>query len=396
MVKRTYKFRLYPSKQQITSLNEILETCRNIYNKQLENKIIWYEDKGQILSYQDLNSMLLDLRVLHPKMRKVHSQTLQDINNRITKAFDNFFRRIIQGEKAGFPRFKGKNRYDSITYPQSGFKFTSQKRLKISKIGEVSIKLHRAIKGTIKTMNIQKTSSGKWFACFSCDDVPVHRNTPPYKAIGLDVGLESFLTDSNGIKVDNPRWLRQSEDLLKIRCRQHSKKKKDSANREKSRLRLAKLYETISNQRSDFLHKLSLSISKSYSFIAVEKLQIKNMVKNHHLAKSINDVSWNKFVQFLTYKAENAGGKVCFVPAKNTSVKCSNCGNMISKSLSMRTHKCSCGFVVHRDHNSALNILCSSPEIPKELRESTPVEMEALSCKGQLPSPKQEAIALNL
>lgn len=375
MVKRTYKFRMYPSNKQIKILNEMLETCRFIYNKQLENKIIWYQDKGQNLSYPDLNSMLLDLRVLYPQMRKVHSQVLQDVNNRITKAFDNFFRRVIQGEKVGFPRFKGKNRYDSVTYPQSGYKFTSQKRLKVSKVGEIPIRLHRAIKGVIKTMNIQKVSSNKWFACFSCDNVPIHRNNPPYKAIGLDVGLNSFLTDSKGNKTDNPRWLRQSEKLLKLHCRQHSKKQKGSSNRGKSRLRLAKLYEKVSNQRSDFLHKLSLSISKSYSFIVVERLQIKNMVKNHYLAKSISDVAWNKFIEYLCYKAEDANSKVCFVPAKNTSVKCSNCGTMISKSLSMRTHKCSCGFVVDRDHNSALNILCSSPEIPKELRESTPVEL---------------------
>jgi len=391
MAKRTYKFRLYPSKKQIIVLNEMLETCRNTYNKQLENKIIWYQDKGQNLSYPDLNAMLLDLRIIYPKMRKIHSQVLQDINNRITKAFDNFFRRVMQGEKAGFPRFKGKNRYDSITYPQSGYKFTSQKRLKVSKIGELPIRLHRAIKGTIKTMNIHKTLSGKWFACFSCDDVPIHIDTPPNKAIGLDVGLDSFLTDSNGNKVDNPRFLINSEKLLKLRCRQHSKKNKGSTNREKSRLRLARLYEKVANQRSDFLHKLSLSISKSYSFIAVEDLNIKNMVKNHYLAKSINDVSWNKFIKYLTYKAENAGGKVCFVPAKNTSVKCSSCGAMVYKSLSVRTHKCShCGFVIDRDHNSALNILYSSPEIPKELRESTPVEM--MGCHRLL---KQESLCVS-
>lgn len=391
MVKRTYKFRLYPSNKQIKILNEMLETCRFIYNKQLENKIVWYQDKGQNLSYQDLNSMLLDLRVLYPEIKKVHSQVLQDVNNRITKAFDNFFRRVIQGEKVGFPRFKGKNRYNSITYPQSGYKFTSQKKLKVSKVGEIPIKLHRAIKGTVKTMNIQKSSSNKWFACFSCDNVSIHRNNPPYKAIGLDVGLNSFLTDSKGNKIDNPRFLIKSEELLKLRCRQHSKKVKGSSNREESRLRLARLYEKVANQRSDFLHKLSLSISKAYSFIAVEKLQIKNMVKNHYLAKSISDVAWNKFVQYLCYKAEDASGKVCFIPAKNTSVKCSNCGAVVNKSLSMRTHKCSCGFVVDRDHNSALNILCSSPEIPKELRESTPVEMFQQECLL-----KQEAIPSNL
>ena len=395
MLRRTYKFRLYPSNKQIAILNEMLDICRTIYNEQLKNKIIWYESKGQNLSYPDLNAMLLDLRVIYPKTKKIHSQVLQDINNRIIKAFDNFFRRVVQGGKVGFPRFKSKNRYDSITYPQSGFKFTSQKRLKVSKIGEIPIKLHRAIKGTIKTINIQKASSGKWFACFSCENIPIHRETPIYKAIGIDVGLESFLTDSKGVKIDNPRWLRQSEALLKLRSRQHSKKVKGSANREKSRLRLARLYEHISNQRSDFLHKLSLSISKSYSFIAVEELQIKNMVRNHKLAKSINDVSWNTFIQYLTYKAEDAGGKVCFVPAKNTSVKCSNCGAMVHKSLSIRTHQCSCGFVLDRDHNSALNILHSSTEIPKELRESTPEEIVALqSRKGlQQPSSNQEAIS---
>jgi putative transposase len=286
----------------------------------------------------------------------VHSQVKQNISKRINDAFNHFFRRIkTKKGKAGFPRFKNLSRYKSITYPQSGFKIVSERKLFVSQIGNIPIVLDRVPKGKLKTFCIKKTAMG-WFAIFSCSDVPIDKIEVPDNQIGIDVGIENFATLSNGEVIANPTFLKKSEKKLAKLQRRLSRKKKGSANRRKARLKVARLHETIFNQRQDFLHKISFSIIKRFKIISVEKLQIKNMVRNHYFAKSINDVSWNSFIQMLCYKVLRTDGKVIKVNPRNTSKTCSNCGTIIEMPLSKRTFKCKCGFVCHRDLNASINI----------------------------------------
>ena len=359
LVTRTYKFRIFPSKSVAKKLGSTLRACNFLYNSELEYEEQLYYSEERFVGRDELNLLIPDWRVINPDLKKVHSQVLQNVSDRLVKSFENFFGRVKRDEKAGFPRFKSKDRYDSFTFPQKGFKLEGNK-LKLSKIGLVNVKLHRNVKGRIKTSTIKKTCTNKWFACFSVEEEKETKQYKPNKSIGIDVGLNSFYADSEGNKVDNPRWLKKSEERLKLLQRQHSKKQKESKNRKKSRLKIAKLHEKVVNQRNDFLHKQSRKLVNSYFLIAVEKLSIKNMVKNRYLAKSISDAGWRKFLQFLSYKAEEAGGRIVEVNARGTSQRCI-CGNEVKKSLSVRAHKCSkCGRNLDRDVMSAILIKASA------------------------------------
>ncbi|MBU3913394.1 MAG: transposase, partial [Nanoarchaeota archaeon] len=339
-----FKYRIYPSRTQIIKLNKTLSDCCFVYNKLLETKVNAYKtDKTNITQF-DLNKIAKNIDVA------VHSQVKQNISKRINDAFNHFFRRVkTKKGKVGFPRFKNLSRYKSITYPQSGFKIVSDKRIFVSKIGNIPIVIDRVPKGKLKTFCIKKTAIG-WFAIFSCSDVPIEHIEVLDNQVGIDVGIENFATLSNGEIIDNPQLLRKSEKKLARLQRMLSRKKKGSANRRKARFRVARLHETIFNQRQDFLHKTSFSIIKRFKIISVENLQINNMVKNHHLAKSINDVSWGSFIQMLSYKVERTGGQLIKVNPRNTSKTCSNCGTLLNMPLSKRKFKClNCGFVCHRD-----------------------------------------------
>ena len=346
-----YKYRIYPSRVQVLKLKQSLLGACELYNILLGVKINAYETDKTSLSGFDLNKIAKDIDV------PLHSQVKQNISKRIDEAFRHFFRRVKEKKgKFGFPRFKTKNRYNSITYPQSGFKIVSDKKLFVSKIGNMPIVIDRVPKGKLKTFCIKKTAIG-WFAIFSCSDVPVDRIEIQDNQIGIDVGIENFATLSNGEVIENPKFLRKSEKKLIRLQRRLSRKKKGSMNRRKARIKVAKFHERIFNQRHDFLHKTSFNIIKRFKIISVEDLQINNMVKNHHLAKSINDVSWNSFIQMLSYKVERTGGQLIKVNPRNTSKTCSNCGTILDMPLSKRTFKClSCSFVCHRDLNASLNI----------------------------------------
>lgn len=347
-----FRYRIYPSQKQIVKLNKTLSDCCFIYNKLLETKINAYNQDKISLSKFDLDKLTKEFDVL------VHSQVLQNISKRINDAFNHFFRRVKEKKgKVGFPRFKTFNRYKSITYPQSGFKFISNKRLFVSKIGNIPIILHRVPKGKLKAFTIKRTAIG-WFAIFSCENIPIEEiKIAQDSHIGIDVGIESFAVLSNGERIENPKFLIKSEKKLARLQRRLNRKKKGSANRRKAKFKVARLHQKIFNQRQDFLHKTSLTIIKQFKIISVEKLQIKNMVKNHYLAKSINDVSWGCFVQMLSCKVEKTGGQLIKVNPRNTSRTCSKCGNIQDMPLANREFKClGCGFVCHRDLNSALNI----------------------------------------
>ena len=345
-----FRYKIYPSQKQIVKLNKTISDCCFIYNKLLEAKVNAYKtDKTNITQF-DMNKIAKDFDV------PIHSQVKQNISKRINDAFNHFFRRIKNKETPGFPRFKSLNRYKSITFPQSGFKLISDKRLFVSKIGNIPIVLHRVPKGKIKTFTIKRTALG-WFAVFSCSDVPVEKINVPDNHIGIDVGIESFAVLSNRTKIENLKFLIKSEEKLARLQRRLSRKKKGSTNRRKARFKVARLHQRIFNQRQDFLHKTSLAIIKQFKIISVEDLQIKNMVQNHYLARSINDASWGCFVQMLSYKVEKTGGQLVKVNPKNTSKTCSKCGNIQDMPLANREFNClKCGFVCHRDLNASINL----------------------------------------
>lgn len=285
------------------------------------------------------------------------SQCLQNAQLRVDLAFKAFFRRVKAGEKPGYPRFRGFDRYDSFTFPQSGFNLLDDK-LKLSKVGSVKVCKHRNIEGNIKTLTITRSFTGKWYASFSCETEP--KPLPKVKAIvGIDVGLESFATLSDGEKIANPRFFRKDEKELAKAQRKLSKAEKGAPERKKAKKVVSQIHERITNKRTDFAHQLSRKIVNAYQLIAFEKLNIKGMRENgfRGIRKSIGDVAWNQFMQFTAYKAEEAGRSVVFVDPRNTSKRCSRCGQIVEKKLSDRVHSCSCGLVLDRDHNASINIL---------------------------------------
>ncbi|WP_287585428.1 RNA-guided endonuclease TnpB family protein [Candidatus Borrarchaeum sp.] len=372
-MKRTYRYRLYPTTQQATTLTQWLTTCRLLYNNGLAERKNAWETYKKSVTYGEQANQLKGAKKTNQFLQAVHSQVLQDTLRRLDKTFNNFFRRIKKGEKAGYPRFKGKYRYDSFTYPQSGFTLDyRKKKLRLSKIGAITIKLHRPIpsEGVIKTCTI-KRDVDHWYACFSVE-LPNHESQRKLqKAIGVDVGLKSLLTLNNGETIANPRWLRTSEKKVAKEQRRKDRKVKGSNNRYKQNKKVAQVHRKIHYQRKDFHHKLSRKLVDNYDLIVYENLKITNMVKNHHVAKSISDAGWGQLMCFTEYKAEEAGTLVEYVSAYNTTQLCSQCGKLVPKTLATRIHSCPyCGLVLARDHNSAITVLHRSTRYIESLSSS--------------------------
>lgn len=351
-MKKTYQFRIYPNKGQRDILLNQLEECRWLYNHLLEQRKESWETQQLSISLYTQHKYITELKDTKIELKTIHSQVLQDVATRIDLAYQAFFQRLKNKDKdAGYPRFKGQDRYDSMTFKQSGFQLIDNK-LKISKIGKIKIIQHRPIKGQIKTLNIRKNNLNQWFACFSveqeCEALPKTN-----KSIGIDVGLETFATYSDGTKIDNPRYFRKSEEQLAALQSKYSKHKS-----KKIKYQLSKLHNKVANKRKDFCHKLSRNIVNEYDTICVEDLNINKMIKNHRMAKSIGDAAWNQFVQFIIYKAEEADKQVIQVNPAYTSQDCSECGYRVAKKLSDRIHNCpNCGLSLDRDINASINIL---------------------------------------
>jgi putative transposase len=301
------------------------------------------------------------LRKESPFFAGIHIDILQDALRRLDKAYKAFFRRVNNGEKPGYPRFKGVGRYRSMTFSHLSKTLICEiggrlARVVVPKLGKVKMRYHRGLPdGKIKTLTIQKKASG-WYACIAVevDDMP---KVEIQSAIGIDVGLESFLTTSEGEKVDNPRHLRRAEQRLKRKQRQVSRRKKGSNRRSKRVVELAKQHEHVANQRKDFHYKTAHHLISRYDAVVIEDLKITNMVLNHRLAKSISDAGWGNFRLALESKAENAGCHLLKVPPHGTSQECCSCGEVVAKTIDVRVHRCDCGLVLDRDHNAAINIL---------------------------------------
>ena len=357
-MRTAYKFRVYPNKDQEAVLDQTLETCRRIWNLALADRKIAWEQDGNGRSYEDQARLLTEEKQKYPELYSVHAHALQDVLRRLKKAFDNFFRRCREGaRKKGYPRFKSKGQYKSITYPESGFKLEGTK-LTLSKIpGSIRVFKHRDIEGSVKTCTIKKDGTGAWYVIFvteSEDPVKVE----PETAIGIDLGLSHAVVTSEGQYFDYPKYYVQAQKQNRAAQKSLHRKIKGSKNRAKARHRLSVIGKRVTNLRDEFLHQVSRKIVDSADIIVFEDLNIKNMLQNHCLAKHIQDVSRGKLIRFTQSKAERAGKCVVFVDPRNTSQRCSGCGAIVPKDLSESVHDCpSCGLSIDRDLNAAMNIL---------------------------------------
>jgi len=358
-MRKSFKYSATINKDCAANCFNIINLCRYLYNSALCQRIVVYNSTKKGLNFYNQCLELPALKKEFPEFKAVPSQTLQDVLNRLNKSFMGFFNRVKMGtDKAGFPRYRCKDQYHSFVLKQAGWKL-EHSYLYVKNVGRFKLKLHRPIEGNIKTVTITQTPTGKWFVIFSCDNVPEKiYPEPTIFGVGIDVNLENFLTDSENGVVDNPRHFRNGEQYLRLCQRRLSRRKKSSNNRRDARLLVAKAHEHVCNQRQDFLHKIADTYVSTYGNIYVENLKIKNMIKNRHLSKSIADVAWGKFFEFVFYKAENAGRTLLKVSPHNTTQLCSRCGKIVPKTLKERVHDCkNCGLVLSRDHNSAINIL---------------------------------------
>ncbi len=358
-MRMTYKYRLFPASAQRTMLEHTLEQCRLVYNRTLAMRKSAWEQGQKPVSRYDTIKMLPVWKEELTELKYVHSQVLQEVCTRVDLAFRHFFRRVKAGEKPGYPRFKGKGWYKSFTYPQSGFKLLDNGRLRLSKIGDVRIKLHRPIEGEIKTLTVKRDMFGNWYACFSVEVEPQPLEPSP-DVVGIDVGLSDFATLSTGEKVANPRFFRKEETALAKAQRRLSKCEKGTVEFRKYKRVVQHIHQRIANKRRDFSHKLSRKLVDTYQFIALEDLNIQDMQDGNYrsMNKSIGDAAWHQLVQHISYKAEKAGRTVVLVDPRNTTKECSDCHAIVPKKLSNRVHSCPfCGCVLDRDLNAALNIL---------------------------------------
>jgi putative transposase len=399
-VRKAFKFRLYPNKEQEQKLFWTLARCRELYNAALSERKDAYQahqrvtvsqnqETGQVVaammvapqrvksvSYYEQKRDLVEIKTeLREEYQDIHSQVLQDVLLRLKRAFDNFFRRIENGETPGFPRFQGRNRYNSFTYPQSGYSLTHDSRLTLSKIGSIKVKLHREMEGIIKTCTI-KYEAGAWYAVFSCEVETPFPLPSVESEVGIDLGITHFAALSDGTFIKSPRYHRKAQKKLEKLQQALSRKKRGSHRREKARKAVAKAHRKIRNQRRDFHHKQAKKLVQEHQTIVFEELQITNISKRTKpkqdengtylpngaaaksgLNKSILDAGWGQFQQIVTSKAEYAGRTVLKVNPRYTSQVCSQCGTVRKKSLEERWHSCECGCELDRDTNAAINIL---------------------------------------
>lgn len=356
-MRRTFQFRAEANQETAANAVRWLDLCQQLYNLCLEQRILVYRQRKETLRYFDQTKQLVDLKQSFPEFKTVGAQVLYDVARRVDLAFKGFFSRLkVKKGKAGFPRFRSSDRYDSFTLSQTGWKLNG-KYLEVKNVGVFKLRLSREIQGKVKTVTIRRTTWGHWYVCFSCDDVPARAWPAPEKeSTGIDMNLLNFCTDSDpeSEPVANPRHFVKAQKELRRRQRRLSRRKKGSHRRRKARRLVAKTHARVANQRKDFLHKTANHYIRRYQTIGVEALMIRNMVKNPYLAKHILDAGWGMFVLFLLAKAEEAGRVVIKVKPHFSSQECHKCHVLVPKSLSVRVHNCwNCGLKMDRDKNSA-------------------------------------------
>ena len=367
--RQTYQFRIYPTHKQVKKLEKWLGLCCEVYNAALDARKSAYRMAGIPLCYEEQCAELSGCKQARPELKEVSSQVLQDVVKRVDLAFEHFFRRVEEGEKPGYPRFRSRVRYDSLTFKQYGNSFNvlpgnkkNAATLVLAKLGHVKMVMHRQIKGTPKTAIVKRTSTGKWFVSITVElsdkEVQEKRLPPSDEAVGIDVGLKTFAYLSNGETIANPRFFRAEEKTLARAQRKLSKTTKGSREQEKKRKVVARFYERIVTRRKNYIDQEVRKLIKKFGLIGVEALVVRNMMRNPKLAKSIADVSWSRFFTRLLDKAEEAGREVVRVNPAYTTQTCSACGHRQPMPLSVRVYEClCCGLVIDRDHNGSKNIL---------------------------------------
>jgi len=399
MIMKTFQYRLYPTKKQANTLSQQLEELRWLWNTLLAERKTAWEERQETVNHSDQIKELPILKVSErPGLKAVQSQVAQNVVLRLKNSVDAFIRRVKVGEKPGYPRFKGRGRYDSLTYPQweNGVKLSANRnRLMLSKIGDVKIIYHRPLEGTPKTATIRRMPTGKWFVTISCEWEPIPL-PPTGQDVGIDVGLMKFATLSTGKEIANPRFFRQEEQHLakaqrihQIALDIHKAKRTEVTKRVKQehpelddthiwqqvsddtderatwkarqhrRKVVARTHERIRWRRDNFTHQKSREIVNQFDMIAVENLTITKMVQHDQFAKSIHDVAWKQCTEIVRVKAEWARRAFIAVDPAFTSQDCSGCGwRDTNQTLADRTFHChACGLVLDRDWNAALNIL---------------------------------------
>lgn len=354
---KAYKYRLFPTKEQEEKLNQQFGCVRYIYNWGLDTKIKEYETTKKTLSCFALMKQLTEMKEKHEWLKESDSQVLQASLRNLDNAFTAFFRKQNR-----FPKFKSKHNKQSCIYPQRVRINFDEQEVYLPKIGVVKIPKDRQFEGKIKSVSVSKTYTNKYFASMLVDDglaFPVKKLITEKGTIGVDMGLKHFATISNGEKVDNPKFLVSSQKRLAVKQKQLSRKKRGGVKRQKAKFLVARVHEGITNQRSDFLHKLSRRLISENQAVAIEDLNINGMLKNHCLAKGISDVSWGLFFQYLNYKADWYGKTILKIGRFEPSSKiCNNCG-WVNKSLSLadRQWECqNCKTILDRDINASINI----------------------------------------
>ena len=354
-MRKAYRFRIYPTRKQLQALNGQLEAASQLYNAALEQRRTAWKRSRTSLGCLDQASELKDLRASSIPTPANYS-ACQDVLRRLDKAFQAFFRRLKDGDKPGFPRFRSKDRYDSLTFPSygDGCRIREGGKLYLQGVGELRVKWHREIKGKVKTVTLRRCA-GRWHVCFSVEYDP--KPLPTIDAeVGIDVGLEHFAALSTGELVTNPRWYKSAQKRLRRAQRKVARRIKGSSGRRKAVRELQRVHERTANRRSDFTHKLARRIVDGNQLIAVEKLNVGGLSRSM-LAKQVHDASWRSFLNHLTVKAAEAGRQVVEVNPAGTSQRCL-CGHEVRKTLAMRVHRCNaCGLTAPRDVVSAQLIL---------------------------------------
>lgn len=350
---KAVKYRVYPTKAQERLLMNNLEGCRLLYNDMLAERKDGWENERR--SYSCYEQQKLHKGFLDKNKYDVHSQVQQNVAVRIDLAFKAFFRRMKNGEKPGYPRFKGFGRYDSFTYPQSGWKISND-CINLAKIGKVKAVIHQPIDGIIKNCTVKKEGDD-WYVVFSIEKESKEYDSETEESVGIDVGLKSFAIFSDGNVIENPKFFKSEEK--NIATLQRRKEKATGMRKKKITKAIQKRHKKVKNKRKDFCHKLSRNIVNKYETICTEDLDINQMKESmKYLSKSIHDASWGLFLDLLSYKAVEAGRKFVKVDPAYTTQDCSTCSYRVKKKLSERIHNCpNCGLIIDRDLNASKNIL---------------------------------------